>query len=137
MSFLVDTNVLSEPTRRHPDPNVLAWLAAHAGDYYVSSVTIGELVFGIERLAPGRQRRALEAWLQRTLGRLQGRVLAFNTRTAAEWGRLMAELEPRGVQLSVADGQIAATARRHGLTMATDNVADFRPSGVRIVNPFD
>jgi predicted nucleic acid-binding protein len=99
VSYLVDTNVLCEPTQKHPEVKVLQWLQEHAGDYYVSSLTIGEVVCGIERLDQGRKRRSLEAWLKITLDRLEGRVLAFNTRIAIEWGRLVAQLEPRGVQL--------------------------------------
>ena len=96
----------------------MQWLQEHAGDYYVSSVTIGELVCGIERLDQGRKRHSLEAWLKITLDRLEGRVLAFNTRIAIEWGRLVAQLEPRGVQLSVADGQIAESGTHAELIQA-------------------
>jgi toxin FitB len=95
VSHLVDTNVLSEPTQKTPEPKVLAWLRAHAGQYYVSSVTVGEIIYGIERLPHGRKRHSLELWLQSTMARLQGRVLTFNSRVAAEWGRLMAEAEAR------------------------------------------
>jgi len=137
VSHLVDTNVLSEPTQKTPEPKVLAWLRAHAGQYYVSSVTVGEIIYGIERLPHGPKRRNLELWLQITMARLQGRVLAFNSRVAAEWGRLMAEAEARGHVMPVVDSQLAATARRHGLTVVTDNVEDFKGSGVKVVNPFD
>ena len=136
MSHLVDTNVLSEPTQETPEPKVLAWLHAHAGQYYISSVTVGEIIYGIERLPLGPKRRNLELWLQTTLARLQGRVLPFNSRVAAEWGRLMAEAEARGHVMPVVDGQLAATARRHRLTVVTNNVEDFRDSGVKVVNPF-
>ena len=70
------------------------------------------------------------------IARLQGRVLPFNSRVAAEWGRLMAEAEARGHVMPVVDGQLAATARRHRLTVVTNNVEDFRDSGVKVVNPF-
>jgi hypothetical protein len=115
---------------------VLAWFRAHAGDYYVSSVTIGELTYGIERLPAGPKRRSLAEWLETTLDRLEGRVLAFNTRLAREWGRLLAETEARGHRLPVVDGQLAATARRHGLTVVTDNLEDFKHSGVKVLNPY-
>jgi toxin FitB len=137
VSYLVDTNILSEPTQKFPETTVLAWLEAHAGQYYVSSVTLGEIIFGIERLPRGPKRRNLEVWLQATLARLQGRVLTFNNRVAAEWGRLMAEAEARGHIMPVVDSQLAATARRHGLTVVTDNVDDFKHCGVRLLNPFD
>jgi predicted nucleic acid-binding protein len=136
VSWLVDTNVLSEPTQKHPEAKVVAWLRQHSGEYYVSTVTVGELTYGIRRLPAGSKRRNLEAWLELTLDRLEGRVLAFNHRIACEWGALMAELEARGQKMPTADGQIAATARRHGLTVVTDNTGDFKQSGVRLLNPF-
>ena len=69
MSHLVDTNVLSEPTQKAPEGKVLAWLRAHAGQYYVSSITVGEIIYGIERLPHGPKRRSLESWLQTTMSR--------------------------------------------------------------------
>ena len=137
MSWLVDTNVLSEPTQKHPEAKVVAWLREHAGEHYVSSVTVGELTYGIRRLPAGLKRRNPEVWLELTLDRLEGRVLALNTRIAGEWGALTAELEARGHKMPTADGQIAATVRRHGLTVVTDNTVDFKQSGVKILNPFD
>ncbi len=68
---------------------------------------------------------------------LKGRILSFNARIALEWGRLFAEMELRGHPMPVADSQIAATARRHGLTVATGNTNDFKNSGVRLFNPFE
>ena len=94
-------------------------------------------IYGIERLPQGLKRRRLEAWLQSALDQLEGRVLAFNSRVAQEWGRLVAEMEARGQRLPVADSQLAATARRHGLTVVTDNVDDFKGGGVKVLNPFD
>ena len=95
------------------------------------------MTYGIRRLPSGLKRRNLEAWLELTLDRLEGRVLAFNTRIAGEWGALMAELEAGGHRMPVTDGQLAATARRHGLTVVTDNTEDFKRSEVRVLNPFD
>jgi predicted nucleic acid-binding protein len=136
VSWLVDTNVLSEPTQKSPEAKVVEWLREHAGDYYVSSVTIGELTFGIRRLPLGRKRRGLEAWLELTLDRLEGRILTLTNRIAMEWGGLMAQTEARGRRMPVADGQIAATARRHGLILVTDNTEDFKHCGVKVINPF-
>lgn len=86
MSYLVDTNVLSESAKKTPAVKVLAWLRANADSIYVSSVSLGELAYGIERLPPGQRRRNLEAWLQRTAQSLKGRILSFNARSALEWG---------------------------------------------------
>ena len=75
--------------------------------------------------------------MRATTQSLKGRILAFNTRIALEWGRLVAEMEARGHRMPVVDSQLAATARRHGLTVVTNNLADFRHSGVKVLNPFD
>jgi toxin FitB len=137
MSYLVDTNVLSESAKIIPQLKVLEWLRANAERTYVSRITLGELAYGIERLPQGRKRRNLELWLRSLTQRLKGRILTFNARVALEWGRLVAEMEARGLRMPVADSQIAATARRHGLTVVSDNVEDFRPSRVPVLNPFD
>jgi toxin FitB len=137
VSFLVDTNVLCEPSRKTPDPKVVGWLQDHRTELYVSCLTLGELLHGVERLPPGKNRRRLEAWLEGTRQRLDGRILSFNVRTAEEWGRLLAELEKRGQPMPTVDSQIAATARRFGFIVVTDNTQDFRPAGVRLLNPYD
>ena len=137
MNYLVDTNILSEPSRKTPDPGVVAWLREHRPEMYVSCLTLGELVHGLERLPPGPNRQRLAAWLEGTRQRLDGRILGFNPRLAEEWGRLLAELENCGQPMPTVDSQIAATARRYGMTVVTDNVEDFKHSGVRLLNPFD
>ena len=137
MNFLVDTNVLSESSKPDPDPKIAAWLYAHKERAYVSSVSLGELAYGVERLPPGRKRSALEVWLEATRQSMKGRILPFNSAVALEWGRLVAELENAGHPMPVVDSQIAATARRHGLMLVTGDVEDFRHSGARLLNPFD
>jgi len=137
VSYLADTNVLSESAKKIPSLKVLEWLRANGDRIYVSSVSLGELAYGIELLPHGQRRRNLEAWLKVTTQSLKGRILSFNARIALEWGRLFAEMELRGHPMPVADSQIAATARRHGLIVATGNTDDFRNSGVRLLNPFE
>jgi len=137
MSYLVDMNVLSESTKATSALKVLTWLRANVEVTYVSSVSLGELAYGIERLPRGRKRRGLEAWLHATTERLKGRILSFNTRTALEGGRLVAQMESRGHRMPIADSQIAATAKRHGLTIVTADVEDFKASGVKVFNPYE
>lgn len=136
MSYLVDTNVLSELAKVAPDAQVLAWLRSHEPRFYVSAITLGELRRGIERLDEGRRKISLQAWLVQLCGRLEGRILSFNRATAHVWGQLMAGWEKHGTVIPSLDGQIAATAHRHGLVLVTRNEADFRHSGVRLLNPF-
>ena len=137
MNFLVDTNVLSESSKPDPDPEIAAWLHAHKDRAYVSSVSLGELAYGVERLPPGRKRSVLEAWLEATRQSMKGRILPFNSVVALEWGRLVAELENAGHPMPVVDNQIAATPKRHGLTLVINNEEHFKHSGVRLLNPFD
>jgi toxin FitB len=127
VTFLLDTNVLSEPTRPRPDHGVLTWLAAADEDeIFISAITIAELRYGIQRLTTGKKRAALENWLQQNLRpRFEGRILPVNAEVADTCGRLIAQSENRGRPIAVADGYIAATAVAHGLTLVTRNVSDF------------
>ena len=136
MSFLVDTNVFSEPLRPRPDPRVVAWLRAHEADFYVSAITLGELRRGIERLPAGQRQTQMRAWLMALGERVRGRVLSFNASTAHVWGQLKAKWDAAGIVVLSLDSQIAATAQRHGLTLVTRNTADLAKTGVRLLNPF-
>ena len=136
MSYLVDTNVFSESARREPDPKVVAWLREHEAELYVSSITIGEIRRGIERLPDGKRKTRLQHWLQ-ALGKImKGRILSFNTSTAHVWGQLKAKWERSGVIIPSLDSQIAASAQRHSLIVVTRNISDFEESGVKTFNPF-
>ena len=132
----MDTNVFSEPAKPNPDPKVVAWLREHEGELYVSAVTIGELRRGIERLSAGKRQTQLRAWLQELCGCMKGRVLSFNTSTAHVWGQMKAEWDKAGVVVPSLDSQLAATARRHQLTLVTRNTADFKHTKVTVLNPF-
>ncbi|MBW0001383.1 MAG: type II toxin-antitoxin system VapC family toxin [Verrucomicrobia bacterium] len=136
MSYLVDTNVFSEPVKPQPDGNVVAWLRANEGALYVSAITIGEMRRGIERLPAGRRKAQLRAWLRALCACMRGRVLSFNANTAHLWGQLKARWDAAGIAIPSLDSQIAATARRHQLTVVTRNTADFARTGVKVLNPF-
>lgn len=137
MTFLVDTNVLSEAIRRRPSTAVVAWLRDNEPHIYVSAITIGELRRGIERLPPGKRRRALTAWLTRVCDNMRGRVLSFNVSVAHVWGQLKAQWDGAGHVVPSIDSQLAATAVRHGLILVTRDEKHFRKTGVRLVNPFE
>lgn len=134
--FLVDTNVWSEAIRKAPNPKVIEWLRENEPLLYVSTLTIGELKFGIERLQPGKRKSNYQVWLSALTDRMKGRVLAFNTSVAVVWGQLLARCERSGIQLPSIDSQLAAIALRHSLIVATRNEEDYRHTGVKIVNPF-
>ncbi len=137
MSYLVDTNIYSEPVKPKPEPKVVKWLRKHEHELYVSTVTIGEIKRGIERLPEGKRKTQLRAWLQSICDCMKGRVLSFNTSTAHVWGQLKAKWDKAGINVPSLDSQIAATAHRHGLTVVTRNTSDFDKSGVKTLNPFD
>lgn len=138
MNYLVDTNVLSEPRQKHPEPKVVLWLKANESVLYTSVLVTGEIRYGIELLPPNSARRAvLLSWHQRLLTIMGGRVLSINARVAEEWAKLQGELHARNLVLPVVDGLLAATARRYQLTIATENVRDFKATGVKVFNPFD
>lgn len=136
MSYLVDTNVFSEPAKPKPDLEVVAWLQEHEAEIYVSSITIGEIRRGIERLPEGHRKALLRVWLAALCAQLRGRRVSFNTSTAHVWGQLKAGWERAGISVPTLDSQLAATAHRYGLTVVTRNVADFSSTGVKVLNPF-
>lgn len=136
MSWLVDTDLFSEQTRKRPDPKVLAWLEENASEIYTSSHVIGEMQAGISLLPDGHRKRALQSWLNRLVEAMAGRILSFNTTVAAVWGRQEAEFQGKGCLMPMPDSFIAATARRYNLTIATRNVADYTRPGLKVRSPF-
>ena len=138
MSFLLDTNVLSEPMKERPNSGVLEWLSqATEDEVFVSVVTITELSYGVERLATGKRRERLDSWLRKDLiSRFGGRILPVDLRIADECGRLMARSESRGRPIEARDAFIAATAHVHGLTLVTRNTSDFEPTLKGLISPW-
>ena len=135
MSFLLDTNVLAELRKPRPHPSVAAWYEG-VGDeeLFLSVLVVGEIQQGVTRLRrkDPRQAAVYEAWLGKLRREFADRVLPVSQDVALAWGRLAA-----GDPLPVVDGLLAATALVHGLTVATRNVADFEPTGVALLNPFE
>ena len=137
MSYLVDTNVFSEPVKPKPDASVVTWLRQHESALYASTITIGEIRRGIERLPDGKRKTQLRAWLQSLCDCMKGRVLSFNTSTAHVWGQLKAKWDRAEITVSSLDSQLAATAHRHSLTLVTRNLTDFEKTSVKLLNPFE
>lgn len=134
MTFLVDANVLSEPTKPAPDPKVLAWLRHNERDLTVDPIILGEIRFGIHLLRAGRRRQRLELWFNEGVTRIA--CLPWDAAAGLRWAQLLADLRQRGQAMPIKDSLVAATALLHGLTVVTRNVSDFEKAGVKIINPF-
>ena len=134
MTFLVDANVLSEPTRPEPNPEVVRWLVRHERQLVVDPIVLGEVRYGILQLPAGARRARLEAWFAGGVARI--RCLSWDTAAGLRWAALLADLRAAGIAMPIKDSLVAATALVHGLTVATRNVRDFRQAGVLIENPF-
>lgn len=134
MSYLVDANVLSEPTRPDPDPRVVAWLRAREGELAVDPVILGEIRFGILLLPRGQRRKRLEHWFDQGVRRIH--CLSWEASTGLRWAELLADLRARGRAMPIKDSLIAATALAHGLTLVTRNRRDFESAGVSLLDPF-
>lgn len=135
MKYLVDANVLSEPTRARPDAAVVDWLADHEADLTVAPIILGEVRFGILLLTPGRRRAALDRWFSEGVARLQ--CLPWDAETGLRWAELLATLRSRGRAMPVKDSMIAATALTHDLVMVTRDTSDFAHTGLQLLDPFE
>jgi predicted nucleic acid-binding protein len=138
MSFLLDTNVVSEWVKPKPNSGVVTWLANVDEDrVFLSVVTLTELRYGIERLAAGARRRSLEEWLQRELPiRFEGRILPVDETVADVSGRIAARSESTGRPIEAIDAFLAATAEVHSLTLVTRNESDFKAVLKTTLNPW-
>ena len=135
MSFLIDTNTISELVRARPDRRVVEWFDGVAPDMLnVSVLTLGELGKGVELLPAGARKDRIGAWLKTELPAwFEGRVLPIDADVADLWGRLLARI---GRPVAAVDSLIAATALKHRLRVVTRNVGDFRFPGIEVVNPW-
>lgn len=135
MRTLVDTNVLSDARNPKGHPAVRVALAAvDPEDVFISVITIGELVRGVERLPESKKRRELRAWVRLIQEHHSDRILPVDLKVARIWGELTARA-PR--TLPAIDAMIAATALRHDIALMTRNTKDFKDSGVRLIDPLD
>jgi toxin FitB len=138
VNFLLDTNVISEWVRPQPDRNVIAWTAELDEDRaFISVISFAEIRRGIEMLPNGRRRERLAAWLAEDLpARFEQRVLDIDLRVAETWGTLKARGQKIGLTIGSMDAFIAATARAHGLSLATRNIKDFQRLGLSLLDPW-
>jgi len=135
MMYLVDANVLSEPTKDMADSKVVAWLNANESNLVVDSIIIGELLIGILALPRGRKRDRLEQWYESLVETID--CIPWDATVSQRWAALLVELKRKGKTVTLLDGMIAATALQHDLIVATRNTRDFQKTGVKTFNPFE
>jgi predicted nucleic acid-binding protein len=134
VKFLVDANVLSEPTKPVPRLGVIDWLRRNERELAVDPIVLGEIRFGILLLPKGTRRTKLERWFDAGVARIH--CVPWEASTGLRWAQLVARLRTSGDAMPIKDSLIAATALVHGLTVATRNTSDFRKAGVRVMDPF-
>lgn len=135
MSYLIDTNVLSELRRREPNKGVIEWFEQRpATTLYLSVLTLGEIRKGIDSLVNDDRQLKLLDWLEVELPQFfSGRILSVDAYVADRWGRLNAQM---GRPIPAIDSLLAATALTHGLKLVTRNVRDFNYPELDVINPW-
>ncbi len=138
MSFLLDTNIISEPKQKQPKERVLEWLDSQdESKLYLSVLTIGEIKKGIARLDSSRKKATLEKWLEALRLRFSRRILPLSEKTFLVWGKMCGEFERKGILRPAFDSLLEATALEHDLIFVTRNVKNFSGSPVTILNPWE
>lgn len=135
MSYLIDTNVLSELSRPRPSPRVKGWFAMTPdAELFISVLTVGEIRRGIERLADGPRKVDLARWLDEdVIGSGPERLLPVSLAVAERWALLSVAVQRT---LPVVDSFLAATALHHGLKLVTRNAQHFTSPGVEVIDPW-
>jgi len=136
--ILLDTNVVSEPIRRRPDRRVLDWLDAQAIEtLYFSTISLAELLLGVESLPVGRRRTALAAALERQIAELFGdRITPFDIAAAEAYAKVVARARSQRHPISIADGQIAGIAAAKKFCIASRDELPFHAAGLVVINPW-
>ena len=134
MTYLVDANVLSEPTKPMPNNKVIDWLTANEGNLVVDSIIVGELYVGILALPRGSKRTQLEQWFGDVVQTID--CLPWDATISRRWAKLVVDLKRKGDKLPLLDSMIAATALQHDLTVVTRNTRDFNKTNAQVLNPF-
>jgi hypothetical protein len=136
MSYLLDTNVISEIVKPRPNATVLKWVEALDTDrLYLSVITLGEIRKGVAGISDLNRQKKIIQWLETELPNyFEDRILSIDRKVANMWGRLQSET--KGRVLPAIDALLAATARVHNLTLVTRNVKDFIHTSINVIDPW-
>lgn len=135
--IVLDTNVISEPLRRIPDPAVLEWLARPSDQFTLSAISVGELLTGMRLLPGGRRRDALAAAIDDLLESFEGAVLPYDDRAARSFAEISEVARNTGRPVGVEDAMIAGICQANGAALATRNTKDFAGLGIDLMNPWE
>ena len=134
--FLLDTNVVSETAKQHPQPAVIEFMNMHS-NLWLPVVVIHELAYGIMILDEGRRRDMMATWLSQIVSDFSGHILPVDRQAAEIAASMRAHVHRDGGRLKIADALIAGTAMANDMAVATRNVRDFDGLGVDVVNPWE
>ncbi|HHU37001.1 MAG TPA: type II toxin-antitoxin system VapC family toxin [Treponema sp.] len=138
MIYVLDTCVLSETIKPQPNATVVAWLRKQKQEQlFVTTLSLGELRKGIDRLDASTKKHQLLVWLATLADNYQRRFLDFDQESAMLWGSICAQCEQAGTPVPVIDSLIAACTLRHGGTLVTRNEKDYLGTGVIVFNPWN
>ena len=139
MRYLLDTCVISELAKPEPNEKVVSWVTQNDEEnFYLSTLTFGELHKGIAKLTPSKRKENLLQWVEHDLkDRFKTRIIDITLKVAKQWGETQGISESQGRPMPAIDGLIAATGLTHDLTVVTRNIADMQQSGVSLLNPWE
>lgn len=137
MTYLLDTNIISELNKPNPNINVIKWLNHHNA-VFISSVTKAEMLYGVELLDDGKRKNELMQMTDEILSLFEGRILSFCLHSAKYYPKVIVQRQKQGRPILMADALIASIALANGLTVVTRNVKDFDGiMGLMVFNPFN
>lgn len=136
--ILLDTNVISEIMRPHPDPVVTTWIQSlPRTEFWTSTVVVAELLSGIDLMPSGQRQKGLREAIEGMLTEdFHGQILSFDLPAAHHYGKILSARQRMGRPINEMDAEIAATARAHGAAIATRNVKDFLACDIKLINPW-
>jgi len=135
--IILDTNVISETMKRHPEPRVVAWInSQQESTLFLSSITVAELSLGVATLPDGQRKTSLQEMIRRAIQLFSGRILPFDRAAANYYGSLMANARLQGYAPSMADGCISAIAKAHNCIVASRDTDPFLATQTQVINPW-